>query len=128
MAAEPRDGRWQNLKADHDFTPAPDLEDLDPGEVTPGVFLQQFIDVWVDEVPHSPAYFGFGQFQFPTGTNQQLQVTPTLQVYRVISGELKVTAGGPGHSLAQGRLRQARRGPGRRRRVGDHTRPRATSS
>ena len=94
MAAEPRDGRWENLRANHDFAPAPDLEHLRPGEVTPGVFLQSFIDVWVDEVPHSPAYFGFGLFRFPTGTNRQLQVTPTVQVYRVNRGELKVRAGG----------------------------------
>lgn len=94
MAAEPRDGRWQNLEPDHDFQPAPDLSHLKPGEVTPGVFLKSFIDVWVDGVPHSPAYFGFGRFRFATGTNRQLQVTPALQVYRVNGGRLKVRAGG----------------------------------
>ena len=94
MAAEPRDGRWQNLTPDHDFLPAPNLSNLKPGEVTPGVFLKSFIDVWVDGVPHSPAYFGFGRFRFATGTNRQLQVTPALQVYRVNRGRLRVRAGG----------------------------------
>ena len=96
MAAEPRyDGRFANLKADHDFMPAPDLSHLQPGEVAPGVSIQNYIDVWTDHAPQNPGYFGFGLFKFDRGTNQQLQVTPTLQVYRVNSGNLTVNAGGP---------------------------------
>ena len=92
MAAEPRDGRWQHLEAGHDFTPAPAMSGLRPGELTPGVFVDELINVWVDEVPHSPAYFGFGQFRFPSGTSRRLQVTPTLQVYRINSGTLTLEA------------------------------------
>jgi len=95
MAAEPRDGRWSRITAKHDFAPAPDFKHLEEDEVTPGVFLENTIDVWADEVPHSPAYFGFARFRFPSGADHQLQVTPTFQVYRVTAGSLKVRAGGP---------------------------------
>ena len=95
MAAEPRDGRWSRITAKHDFAPAPDISNLEENEVTPGVFLENTIDVWADEVPHSPAYFGFARFNFASGANHQLQVTPTLQVYRINTGSLKVKVGGP---------------------------------
>jgi uncharacterized membrane protein YdfJ with MMPL/SSD domain len=95
MAAEPRDGRWSRITAKHDFAPAPNFKNLEEDEVTPGVFLENTIDVWADEVPHSPAYFGFAQFRFPSGADHQLQVTPTFQVYRVTKGSLTVSAGGP---------------------------------
>lgn len=95
MAAEPRDGRWSRITAEHDFAPAPNFKNLEDDEVTPGVFLDNKIDVWADEVPHSPAYFGFAQFSFASGADHQLQVTPTVQAYRVTSGSLRVRAGGP---------------------------------
>jgi uncharacterized membrane protein YdfJ with MMPL/SSD domain len=95
MAAEPRDGRWSRITAKHDFAPAPNFKNLEPGEVTPGVFLDNLIDAWADEVPHSPAYFGFAQFSFASGADHQLQVTPTFQAYRVTSGSLSVHAGRP---------------------------------
>ena len=95
MAAEPRDGRWSRITAKVDFAPAPDFKHLEEDEVTPGVFLDNTIDVWADEVPHSPAYFGFARFRFPSGADHQLQVTPTFQVYRVTAGALKVKADRP---------------------------------
>lgn len=95
MAAEPRDGRWSRITAKHDFAPAPDFKHLEEGEVTPGVFLDNKIDVWADEVPHSPAYFGFARFRFPAGTDERLQVTPAFQVYRVDSGALRIEADHP---------------------------------
>jgi uncharacterized membrane protein YdfJ with MMPL/SSD domain len=95
MAAEPRDGRWSRITAKVDFAPAPDFKHLEEDEVTPGVFLDNTIDVWADEVPHSPAYFGFARFRFPSGADHQLQVTPAFQVYRVTEGSLTVRAGGP---------------------------------
>ena len=122
MVAEPRDGRWSRITAKHDFAPAPDIANLEEDEVTPGVFLENTIDVWADEVPHSPAYFGFARFNFPSGADHQLQVTPTFQVYRVNTGSLTVQAARSGQALAQRRLRRARQGPGRRRRHGRHAR------
>ena len=95
MVAEPRDGRWSRITAKHDFAPAPDISNLEEDEVTPGVFLENTIDVWADEVPHSPGYFGFARFNFPSGADHQLKVTPTFQVYRVNTGSLKVQARGP---------------------------------
>src|SRR6266545_765244 len=96
MAAEPRyDGRWKHITAEHDFTPRPAMNDLAPNEIAPGVFLKEYINAWVDNVPYSPAYFGFGQFQFSSGATHELQVTPTLQVYRVNRGNLTVQAGRP---------------------------------
>ncbi len=95
MVAEPRDGRWSRITAKHDFAPAPDISNLEEDEVTPGVFLENTIDVWADEVPHSPAYFGFARFRFPSGADHQLQVTPTFQVYRINTGTLKVQPRGP---------------------------------
>jgi uncharacterized membrane protein YdfJ with MMPL/SSD domain len=95
MLAEPRDGRWSRLRAKHDFAPAPDIAHLEEDEVTPGVFLENTIDVWADEVPHSPGYFGFARFNFPAGADHQLKVTPTFQVYRVNTGSLKIQASGP---------------------------------
>ena len=93
MAAEPRDGRWSRITAKHDFAPAPNFKNLEEDEVTPGVFLDNTIDVWADEVPHSPAYFGFAQFRFPSGADHQLQVTPSFQVYRVTKGSLTIRPG-----------------------------------
>src|SRR6266545_2526810 len=96
MAAEPRyDGRWKHITAEHDFTPRPAMNDLASNEIAPGVFLKEYINAWVDNVPYSPAYFGFGQFQFSSGATHELQVTPTLQVYRVNRGNLTVQAGRP---------------------------------
>jgi hypothetical protein len=95
MVAEPRDGRWSRITAKHDFAPAPDISNLEEDEVTPGVFLENTIDVWADEVPHSPGYFGFARFNFPSGADHQLKVTPTFQVYRVNTGSLKIQASGP---------------------------------
>ena len=127
MVAEPRDGRWSRITAKHDFAPAPDISNLEEDEVTPGVFLENTIDVWADEVPHSPAYFGFARFNFPSGADHQLQVTPTFQVYRINTGSLKVQAARSGQALAQRRLRRSRQGPGRRRRHGGHARPRRSA-
>ena len=126
MAAEPRDGRWENLRANHDFAPAPDLEHLRPGEVTPGVFLQSFIDVWVDEVPHSPAYFGFGLFRF----HRHQPAAPGDTDGAGVPGQPRRAEGQGGrrsHPLAQGRLRSARQGRDRRRRIGDHARARRSA-
>ena len=95
MVAEPRDGRWSRITAKHDFAPAPDISNLEEDEVTPGVFLENTIDVWADEVPHSPGYFGFARFNFPSGADHQLKVTPTFQVYRVNTGSLTIEASGP---------------------------------
>jgi uncharacterized membrane protein YdfJ with MMPL/SSD domain len=95
MAPEPRyDGRWANLKGDHDFWKAPDFNNLADNEPTPGVFLTKLISVWIDKVPSSPAYFGFARFSFPAGTDRQLTVAPALQVYRIDKGELTVQPGG----------------------------------
>jgi len=94
MAAEPRDdGRFKNLKANHDFWPAPNFEGLPKNEPTPGVFLTNYISVWTPKVPYSPAYFGWGTFTFKPGSTTQLKVTQTLQVYRVNSGAVTVQAG-----------------------------------
>ena len=96
MAAEPRDdGRYKNLKAAHDFWPAPNFEGLPKNEPTPGVFLTNYISVWAPEVPTNPSYFGWGVFTFKPGTATQLKVAQTLQVYRILSGRLTVQAGGP---------------------------------
>lgn len=95
MAAEPRDGRYQNLKPDHDFWPAPKFEGLAKNEPTPGVFLTNYISAWVPQVPYNPSYFGWGVFTFPPGTSKELKVAQTLQVYRVNEGALTVTAGKP---------------------------------
>ena len=93
MAAEPRfDGRYKNLKAVHDFWPAPNFEGLPKNEPTPGVFLTNYISVWT-KVPYSPAYFGWAVFTFKPGTSTELKVAQTLQVYRVTSGALTVDAG-----------------------------------
>ena len=95
MAAEPRaDGRWSRITR-NDFTPFPPMDPNDPTALTQGISIDPFIDVWVDEVPQTPAYFGFGLFNFAAGESHQLQVTPALQVYRVNSGNLQVQAGGP---------------------------------
>ncbi len=95
MAAEPReDGRWSRITR-NDFTPFPPMDPNDPTALTQGIKINPFVDVWVDEVPHTPAYFGFGQFNFDAGESHQLQVTPALQVYRVNTGNLQVQAGGP---------------------------------
>ena len=95
MAAEPRDGRYENLKPDHDFWPAPKFEGLAKNEPTPGVFLTNYISVWAPKVPYNPAYFGWGVFTFAPGTSKQLKVAQTLQVYRVNSGAVTVEAGRP---------------------------------
>ncbi len=94
MAAEPRDdGRYKNLKANHDFWPAPNFEGLPKNEPTPGVFLTNYISVWAPKVPYSPSYFGWGVFTFQPGSTEQLKVAQTLQVYRVNSGAVTVQAG-----------------------------------
>jgi uncharacterized membrane protein YdfJ with MMPL/SSD domain len=95
MAAEPRDGRYEHLKAVHDFWKAPKFVDLKSKEALPGVFITNIISVWVDKVPYSPAYFGFGQFRFASGTDRKLAVAPALQVYRITAGKLTVQARGP---------------------------------
>ncbi|HEV8462205.1 MAG TPA: MMPL family transporter [Gaiellaceae bacterium] len=94
MAAEPRDGRYQHLKPNWDFWPAPDLSHATATNPTPGVYLKNYISVWT-KVPYSPAYFGWGIFTFPTGASHQLKVAQTLQVYRVNTGSLTVKAGKP---------------------------------
>jgi uncharacterized membrane protein YdfJ with MMPL/SSD domain len=96
MAPEPRfDGRYKNLKPNHDFWPAPDFEGLPKNEPTPGVFLTNYISVWAPKVPTNPSYFGWGIFTFQPGTTTQLKVAQTFQVYRIDSGDLTVKAGGP---------------------------------
>ena len=71
MAAEPRDGRYEHLKPDIDFWPAPDFEGLPKNEPTPGVFLTNTISVWAPKVPYSPAYFGWGVFTFAPRHDQR---------------------------------------------------------
>jgi len=71
------------------------MNDLASNEIAPGVFLKEYINAWVDNAPYRAAYFGFGQFQFSSGATHELQVTPTLQVYRVNRGNLTVQAGRP---------------------------------
>ena len=96
MAAEPRfDGRYKRLKQNHDFWPAPDLSHATESSPTPGVHLTRYISVWVPKVPSSPAYFGWGRFTFQPGTTTTLKVAQTLQVYRILDGQLTVTSGGP---------------------------------
>ena len=95
MAAEPRDGRYEHLKAGHDFWPAPNFEGLPKNEPTPGVFLTNYISVWTPKVPYNPSYFGWGVFTFKPGADVHLKVAQTLQVYRVNSGSLTVEAGHP---------------------------------
>ncbi len=92
---QPReDGRFQALK-NEDFVELPALDPLDPNPAVPGIEIQPFIDVWAEQVPHTPAYFGFAQMSFGANETLELQVTPALQVYRVNSGTLTVQAGGP---------------------------------
>ena len=94
MAAEPRtDGRFYRLKRVWDFWPAPDLSHSTPLNPTPGVYLTNYISVWVPKVPYNPGYFGWGIFTFKPGSTTQLKVADTLQVYRVVSGSLTVTSG-----------------------------------
>lgn len=95
MAAEPRDGRYEHLKAGHDFWPAPKFEGLPKNEPTPGVFLTNYISVWTPSVPYNPSYFGWGTFTFKPGADVQLKVTQTLQVYRINSGSLTVQSSTP---------------------------------
>jgi RND superfamily putative drug exporter len=92
-AAEPRDGRYQHITP-FDFMPAPAVDPLDPDPDPPGIGIEHKMSVWVDSVPYNPAYFGFADFKFAAGTNQQLSVAPTLQVYLIQSGALTVQAGG----------------------------------
>lgn len=93
-AAEPRDGRYQNITP-FDFMPAPAVDPLDPDPDPPGIGIRHMMSVWVDSVPYNPAYFGFARFQFAAGTNQPLTNAPALQVYLIQSGSLTVQAGGP---------------------------------
>jgi uncharacterized membrane protein YdfJ with MMPL/SSD domain len=95
MAAEPRDGRYQHLKPNHDFWPAPDFQGLPANEPTPGVFITHYVSVWTPKVPYNPGYFGWGVFTFTPGTTKTLQVTQSLQVYRINSGTLTVKASKP---------------------------------
>ena len=94
MVAEPRDGRYEHLKGNHDFWSAPKFEGLPKNEPTPGVFLANYISVWTPNVPTNPAYFGWGIFTFKPGTDVPLKVAQTMQVYRINSGNLTVQAGG----------------------------------
>lgn len=93
MAPAPRDGRYEHLKPVYDFWPAPKLTNLKPGELAQGFFVRHFIDVWVPKGPQNPAFFGFGMFRFESGVVHRLRVTPTLQVYRPLTGRLNVRAG-----------------------------------
>jgi uncharacterized membrane protein YdfJ with MMPL/SSD domain len=94
MVAEPRiDGRYQHLKNQHDFWPAPDLNHSTPTNPTPGVYLTNWVSVWTPKVPSNPAYQGWGIFTFQPGATVKLAVAQTLQVYRIESGAVTVTAG-----------------------------------
>jgi uncharacterized membrane protein YdfJ with MMPL/SSD domain len=95
MALSPRDGRYQHLKPIHDFWPAPDMSKSTPTNPVPGIHVTPYVSVWAKTVPWSPAYFGYGRFRFPSGTDRRLTVAATLQVYRVLEGRLTVTAGRP---------------------------------
>lgn len=95
MAPEPRDGRYEHLRADHDFWKAPDLSHSTDSHPTPGVYLTNIISVWADEVPYSPAFFGFARFRFAGGSDTQLKVAPAFQIYRIEKGNLRVEAGRP---------------------------------
>ena len=116
MVAEPRDGRWSRITAEHDFAPAPDISNLEEDEVTPGVFLENTIDVWADEVPHSPAYFGFARFNFPSGANHAAPGHADVPGLPRQHGQPDGPGARSGQALAQRRLRRSRQGPGRRRR------------
>jgi uncharacterized membrane protein YdfJ with MMPL/SSD domain len=88
------DGRYKHLHPNHDFWPAPQRY-VSPDEPVKGIFVKNIISAWSPKVPWSPAYFGYGTFRFPTGTDRELHVSPALQVYKVEAGGLTVTAGGP---------------------------------
>ncbi|HET7450834.1 MAG TPA: MMPL family transporter [Gaiellaceae bacterium] len=92
MAAEPRDGRYQHLRPNWDFWKAPDLSHATATNPTPGVHLTNIISVWVDKVPYSPAYFGFGRFDLAAGTDRDLKKALALQIYKIEKGDLTVRA------------------------------------
>ena len=95
MAPEPRDGRYEHLRAQHDFWKAPDLSHSTATNPTPGVYLKNIISVWADKVPYNPAYFGFARFSFASGTDRELKPEPAFQIYRIETGSLTVQAGRP---------------------------------
>jgi uncharacterized membrane protein YdfJ with MMPL/SSD domain len=93
MAVEPRDGRYQHLKPVHDFWPAPKFGNINGKHPLPGVTQRKVVSVWVDKIPWSPGYFGFGRVNFASGTDRRLAVAATLQAYRILKGRLTVDAG-----------------------------------